>query len=200
VHAKFQVTWVHPTLEKIYAIFFFEAAAVSKMLAGRLRGFITFASRAVTLAVSILNFAECADRDNQQGLGKTERESMKLTSFFQPRNGPTSWQFQLQPASASLPETSTPPKPLSSYRPPGRPRKEVRVSAEVSAASVPAPATSENRKTGSASAFVAPTSAAVSHPTRLHQLESALSAMVHEYGVQVTSPTPRAMMMVGILP
>ena len=112
-------------------------AAVSKMLAGRLRGFITFASRAVTSAVSILNFAECADRDNQQGLGKTQRESMKLsTSFFQPRNGPTSWQFQLQPASASLPETSTPPKPLSSYRPPGRPRKEVRVSAEVSAQAV----------------------------------------------------------------
>jgi len=99
VHAKFQVTWVHPTLEKIYAIFFFEAAAVSKMLAGRLRGFITFASRAVTLAVSILNFAECADRDNQQGLGKTQRESMKLTQGLL---STSQWPYELAiPAPAS---------------------------------------------------------------------------------------------------
>lgn len=146
------------------------------MQAGRLRGFITFASRAVTSAVSILNIAECADRDNQQG--GNPRES-KITSFFQPRNGPTSWQFHLQPASASLPETSIPPKPV--YRPPGRPRKEVRVSAEVLSAKVPpAAAASESRKTGTPSGLVGP--ASVSNPAGLQQPESALSAMVDQYG------------------
>ena len=150
------------------------------MQAGRLRGLITFASRAVTSAVSILNIAECADRDNQPLEGGNPRESKIQASFFQPRNGPTSWQFHLQPASASLPETSTPPKPV--YRPPGRPRKEARVSAEVLSAKVPPPAAaSESRKTDApGSGLVGP--ASVSNPAGLHQPESALSAMVDQYG------------------
>ena len=81
--------------------------------AGRLRGLFTFATRAMTSAVSILNVAECADRDYQGG---------KLTFFFQKRNGPTSWQFDLPSAASSIPGTPTSSSNPAPKRGPGRPR------------------------------------------------------------------------------